>query len=398
MPDAVIVAAARSPIGRARKGSLVSERADDLAAQIARSLFDSLPQFDPAELDEVYAGCGLPGGEQGGNLGRIVPVMLGLDGVPGSTINRYCASSMQTTRMAAHSIWAGEGDAYLSLGVESVSRVGSARNPDPTALECNALFASRAPRVPWRDPRADGLVPDLFVSMGETAENVADIANISRERMDEFAARSQAFAAQAKQDGFWELDITPVTLADGTVVHDDDSPRPGTTLAGLAALEPVFRENGRVTAGNCCPMNDGAAALLVMSDERARALGLTPLARIVSTAASAVSPEIMGLGPVEASRKALKQAALSIEDIGLVEINEAFAAQVIPCYEQLGAPLEKVNVKGGAIALGHPYGMSGARITTTLINALRWEGKRYGLQTMCVAGGQGMAMVIERLG
>jgi acetyl-CoA C-acetyltransferase len=393
----VIVGAARSPIGRAYKGSLIGERADDFAVQLARAVLAQVPGLDPATLDEVILGCSLAGGEQGGNLGRVTPVLLGLDGVPGVTVNKYCASSMQSTRMAAHAIAAGDGDAFLSLGLEMVSRVRDT-NPDPGPAERNPAFTDRGPGSGvWVDPRESGLVPDVFMSMGETAENVASICGVSRSEMDDYAFRSQQLAAQSASDGFWELDITPVTLADGSVLRRDDSPRPGTTREGLAQLDPVFREDGRITAGNCCPLNDGAAALVVMSESRARELGIAPIARILSSASSALSPEIMGLGPVEASRKALRNAGLTADDIDLVEINEAFAAQVIPSYQQLGIPLDKVNVKGGAIALGHPFGMSGARITTTLLNALRVDDKRIGLQTMCVAGGQGMAMVVERL-
>jgi acetyl-CoA C-acetyltransferase len=397
MPEPVIVGAVRSPIGRAYKGSLINERADDLAVQIARAVLASVPQLDPLAIDEVIAGCSLAGGEQGGNIGRIVPVMLGLDTVPGLTVNKYCASSMQSTRMAAHAIAAGDGDVYLSLGVEMVSRVTES-NPDPRPEQRNPAFASRGPGSGvWRDPRSQGRMPDVFISMGETAENIASIKNITRSQMDEFAYLSQQRAAQSAREGFWDVDITPVTLADGTVLATDDSPRGSTTKDGLATLDPVFREDGTVTAGNCCPLNDGAAALVIMSDVRARELGIKPLARILASASSALSPEIMGLGPVEASRKALKLAGLTASDIDLVEINEAFAAQVIPSYQELGFSVDQVNVKGGAIALGHPFGMSGARITTTLLNALRWEDKRIGLQTMCVAGGQGMAMVVERL-
>ncbi|KAE8765892.1 acetyl-CoA C-acetyltransferase [Georgenia thermotolerans] len=397
MPEAVIVAAVRSPIGRAFKGSMVDLRAEDVLAQITRSALAAVPQLDPHTIDEVFLGTGLPAGEQGGNLARVLAVMLGLDGLPGCTVNKYCASSMQTTRMAAQAIRAGDGDVFLSLGVEMVSRIGE-RSPDPTPAERHPMFAPAEPgNGTWTDPRTQGRVPDVFVSMGETAENVASLLGVSRERMDEFALRSQTLAAQRQEEGFWDVDITPVTLPDGTVLARDDSPRPGTSLDKLAALDPVFRQGGRVTAGNACPLNDGAAALVIMSDVRARELGITPLARIVSTAASALSPEIMGLGPVESSRRALRAAGMSVDDLDLVEINEAFAAQVIPSYEDLGVPLEKVNVNGGAIALGHPFGMSGARITTTLLNSLRWHDKGIGLQTMCVAGGQGMAMVLERL-
>jgi acetyl-CoA C-acetyltransferase len=397
VPEVVIVDAVRSPIGRAFKGSLIAERGDDLLVQLVQSIFDRAPELDPATIDEVIVGCGLAGGEQGGNLGRILAVLLGLDSVPGYTLNKYCASSMQSTRAASHAIAAGDGDIFLSLGVEMVSRLAE-RNPDPTPSERNPVFNASAPSPgPWSDPRARGIIPDIFMSMGETAENVADISGVTRAEMDDFAFRSQALAAEGEGNGFWEKDITPVRRADGRLLDTDDSPRASTTREGLAQLEPVFRPDGRVTAGNCCPLNDGAAAILLMSDRRAKALGLRPRARVVSSASSALSPEIMGLGTVDAGRKALYTAGLSVDDIDLIEINEAFAAQAIPTYRKLGFPLEKVNVRGGAIALGHPFGMSGARITTTLLNSLEAADKRYGLQTMCVAGGQGMAMVIERL-
>ncbi|MBO1901440.1 acetyl-CoA C-acetyltransferase [Leucobacter weissii] len=396
MAEPVIVAVGRSAIGRAFKGSLIDVRADDLLLQVTRSVLERVPELDPAQIDEVLLGCSLAAGEQGGNLGRVLPVMLGFDEVPGCTVNRYCASSMQTTRMAEHAIRAGDGQVYLSVGLESVSRVRQP-GPDPLPEERNRMFRPRpAADGEWRDPRDLGLVPDAFVSMGETAENVASRYGVSRLEMDEFALRSQELADERARAGFWEREIVPVTRPDGSVVAADDSPRSGTTLAGLQALDPVFRDGGRVTAGNCCPLNDGAAAVLVMSDTKADQLGLRPLARILSTAVSALSPELMGVGPIEASRRALAKAGLSAGDIDLVEINEAFAAQVIPSYRGLDLPLEKVNINGGAIALGHPFGMSGARITSTLVNSLDWHDKRIGLQAMCVAGGQGMAMVIER--
>lgn len=316
--------------------------------------------------------------------------------MPGYTLNRYCASSLQTTRSAVHAIRAGEGHAYLSLGVESVSRTGE-RGPDPHEHERKPRFAAFTPRSDWRDPRLDGRTPDVFISLGETAENVAQLHGVTRSQMDAFAAESQALAARADQAGFWQRDIVPVTLADGTVISRDDSPRASTTVEGLAGLTPSFRPDGKVTAGNCCPLNDGAAAVLILSEQRAREPGIQPRARIVSTAVSALSPEIMGLGTIEAAQRALAAAGLTGADLDLAEINEAFAAQVIPTYEALGIPREKVNVMGGAIALGHPFGMSGARITSTLLNALEWTGGRWGMQTMCVAGGQGMAMIIERL-
>ncbi|SHG55220.1 acetyl-CoA C-acetyltransferase [Streptoalloteichus hindustanus] len=405
MPEAVIVAAARSPIGRAGKGSLVDIRPDDLTAQVVRAALDKVPQLDPTEIDDLMLGCGLPGGEQGFNMGRVVSVLLGYDHLPGCTVTRYCASSLQTTRMAFHAIKAGEGDVFVSAGVETVSRYAKG-NSDSWPDTRNPLFADaerRNARVAeegaqeWRDPRAAGELPDIYLAMGQTAENLALLKGVSRQEMDEFGVRSQNLAEKAIANGFWAREITPVTLPDGRVVSADDGPRAGTTYEKVSGLKPVFRPDGRVTAGNCCPLNDGAAALVIMSDERARALGVTPLARIVSTGVSALSPEIMGLGPVEASRRALANAGMTIDDIDLVEINEAFAAQVIPSYQDLGIPLEKLNVNGGAIAVGHPFGMTGARITTTLVNSLQFHDKRFGLETMCVGGGQGMAMVIERL-
>lgn len=397
MADAVIVASVRSPIGRAFKGSLAGERADEVLLQTTRALLAQVPELDPHGIDEVLLGCGLAAGEQGGNLARLLPIMLGLDDVPGTTLNRYCASSMQTTRMASQAIRAGDGDVYLSLGLEMLSRV-AARSPDPEPAERHPMFTERSPQPdPWTDPREQGLVPNAFISMGDTAENVAGRHGISRSEMDDFACRSQELAAMHATNGFWKREIVPIELSAGGWLDHDESPRPGTTRSGLAGLQPVFRSDGRVTAGNSCPLNDGAAGLVVMSDERARQLGIRPQARIVSTAVSALSPEIMGLGTVTAGRRALAAAGLRGDQIDVVEINEAFAAQVIPTYRELGFPLERVNSVGGAIAVGHPFGMSGARITTTLINALDWSGGRYGLQTMCVAGGQGMAMVLERL-
>ncbi|HEX8626538.1 MAG TPA: acetyl-CoA C-acetyltransferase [Catenuloplanes sp.] len=413
MPEAVIVATARSPIGRAVKGSLRDLRADDLTATIVRAALDKVPQLDPTTIDDLYLGCGLPGGEQGFNMARVVATLLGLDGLPGATLTRYCASSLQTTRMALHAIRAGEGDVFVSAGVEMVSRYarGSSDWLPPDAREAvgggweNPRFAEAQARSarhaehggPWRDPRQDGDLPDIYLTMGQTAENVAQAYDVSREDMDEFGVRSQNLAEKAIADGFWEREITPVTLPDGRVVSVDDGPRPGVTLESVSALKPVFRPDGRVTAANCCPLNDGAAAVVVMSDTKARELGITPLARIVSTGVTALSPEIMGLGPVDASRQALARAGMTIDDIDLVEINEAFAAQVVPSYRQLEIPIDKLNVMGGAIAVGHPFGMTGARITGTLLNALQWHDKSVGLETMCVGGGQGMAMVVERL-
>ncbi|EGJ76785.1 putative acetyl-CoA acetyltransferase [Streptomyces sp. Tu6071] len=405
MPEAVIVSAARSPIGRAFKGSLKDLRPDDLTATIVRAALDKVPELDPHDIDDLMLGCGLPGGEQGNNLGRVVAVQLGMDYVPGLTVTRYCSSSLQTSRMALHAIKAGEGDVFVSAGVETVSRFVKG-NSDSLPDTRNPLFAEAEARTAavaengadeWHDPREDGLVPDAYIAMGQTAENLALLKGVTRRDMDEFGVRSQNLAEQAIAKGFWEREITPVTTPDGTVVSKDDGPRAGVTLEGVEGLKPVFRPDGRVTAGNCCPLNDGAAALVIMSDTKAAALGLTPLARIVSTGVSGLSPEIMGLGPVEASKQALRRAGLSIGDIDLVEMNEAFAAQVIPSYRDLGVDLDKLNVNGGAIAVGHPFGMTGARITTTLINSLRFHDKQFGLETMCVGGGQGMAMVIERL-
>ncbi|KIZ19128.1 acetyl-CoA C-acetyltransferase [Streptomyces natalensis] len=405
MPEAVIVSAARSPIGRAFKGSLKDLRPDDLTAKIIEAALAKVPELDPTDIDDLMLGCGLPGGEQGHNLGRIVAVQMGMDHLPGCTITRYCSSSLQTSRMALHAIKAGEGDVFISAGVETVSRSvkGSSDGlPDthnPLFADAEARTAARAQEEGsgWHDPREDGLIPDAYIAMGQTAENLARLKGVTRQDMDEFGVRSQNLAEKAIKNGFWEREITPVELPDGTVVSKDDGPRAGVTLEGVQGLKPVFRPDGLVTAGNCCPLNDGAAALVIMSDTKARELGLTPLARIVSTGVSGLSPEIMGYGPVEASKQALRRAGLSISDIDLVEINEAFAAQVIPSYRDLGIDLDRLNVNGGAIAVGHPFGMTGARITTTLINSLQWHDKQFGLETMCVGGGQGMAMVIERL-
>ncbi|MFV2197839.1 acetyl-CoA C-acetyltransferase [Nocardiopsis sp. LOL_012] len=404
MTEAVIVAAARSPIGRAVKGSLKEIRADDLAVQMLRAALDQVPELDPAEIDDLLMGCGQPGGESGFNIARTVAVLAGFDGLPGTTVNRYCSSSLQTTRMAMHAIRAGEGEVFVSAGVEAVSRFASGsadgwpgtRNPVfAQAQDRSAVFAEGGRT--WADPREAGNLPDVYIAMGQTAENVAQLTGTTREEQDAFGVRSQNLAEKAIANGFWERDITPVTLPDGTVVSADDGPRPGTTLEKVAQLKPVFRPDGTVTAGNCCPLNDGAAALVVMSDTKAAQLGLTPLARIVSTGVSALSPEIMGLGPVEASRRALARAGLGIGDIDLVEMNEAYAAQVVPASRELGVDEDRLNVNGGAIAVGHPFGMTGARITTTLINSLRFHDKQFGLETMCVGGGQGMAMVIERM-
>ncbi|MCW2811851.1 MAG: acetyl-CoA acyltransferase [Friedmanniella sp.] len=406
MPEAVVVAAARTPIGRAVKGSLASVRPDDLAAGVIRAALAQVPGLDPAELDDLYLGCAEPRDEHGGNLARRVAVLLGLDGVPAATVNRFCASSVQTARMAFHAIRAGEGDAFVSAGVECVSRYvdfGSAGVDAPGRH--HPAFAAAAARTQeqalsnqrWHDPRRDGELPDVYIAMGQTAENVATLTGISRREADEFGVRSQNLAERALALGLYDDEIAPVTLADGRVVSTDDGPRAGTTLEGVSGLRPVFRPDGTVTAGNCCPLNDGAAAVVIMSDTRAAELGLTPLARIVATGVSGLSPEIMGLGPVEASRRALARARMSVGDLDLVEINEAFAVQVIASARELGVDPERLNVHGGAIALGHPFGATGARIMTTLLHAMRVRDAQFGLETMCVGGGQGMAIVLERL-
>jgi len=407
VPEAVLVAAARSPIGRAVKGSLKDVRPDDLVAQMIRTALDQVPALDRHDVDDVYVGCGLPGGESGFNMARIVNVMNGMDDVPGATVTRYCASSVQTTRMAFHAIKAGEGHAFVSAGVETVSRYAQG-NSDSWPNTRNARYADAMARTAdraehgsgggaWHDPREDGVLPDAYIAMGQTAENVATLRGLTRRELDEFGVRSQNLAEKALADGFWQREITPVTTPDGTVVSADDGPRSGVTLEGVSGLKPVFRPDGVVTAGNCCPLNDGAAAVVVMSDTRAAELGITPLARVVATGVSALSPEIMGLGPVEATRRALTHAGMTIEDMDLVEINEAFAAQVVPSYQDLGIDLDRLNVNGGAIAVGHPFGMTGARLQTTMLNSLEWHDKSIGLVTMCVGGGQGMALILERL-
>ena len=404
MPEAVLVATARSPIGRAVKGSLTSMRPDDLAVQMLQAALAQVPELDPHDIDDLVLGCAQPGGEAGFNMARVVAVLAGMDHLPGTTVNRYCASSLQAIRMAFHAIKAGEGDAFVAAGVEAVSRFGKGI-PDGYPDTENPVFVGAKQRtarlsageLSWADPRSAGELPDMYLAMGETAENVAQLEGISRQEQDAFAVLSQNRAEKATADGFWERDITPVTLADGTVVSRDDSPRAGVTLEAVAQLKPAFRPDGTVTAGNACPLNDGAAAVVVMSDRKAAQLGLTPLARIVSTAVSGLSPEIMGLGPVDASQRALARAGLSVSDIDLVEMNEAFAAQVIPSARRLGVDEDRLNVHGGAIAVGHPFGMTGARIATTLIHALQERDGQFGLETMCVGGGQGMAMVLERL-
>jgi acetyl-CoA C-acetyltransferase len=399
--EAVLVAAGRTAIGRAFKGSLVSERPDDLCAYVVHQVLEQVPELDPHMVEDLLVGCGQPAGEGGFNLARVVAVLAGLDDVPGVTVNRYCSSSLQTIRMAAHAIRAGEGDVFIAAGVETISRFGSgmsdidgAANPlFAEARERRALRSSEGANA-WTPPSG---LPDIYIAMGQTAENVAQLENVSRSQMDEFALRSQELAVAHQRNGFFAQEIIPITRADGTVVDTDDGPRADTSLERLSSLAPVFRPDGTVTAGNACPLNDGAAAVVVMSDVRARELGIRPRARIVSSGLSGLNPEIMGLGPIEASRQALARAQLTMDDIDLVEINEAFAAQVLPSAKHLGVPLSKLNVRGGAIALGHPFGMTGARIMTTLLHSLEQSGGRYGLETMCVGGGQGMAMIIERL-
>ena len=405
MPEAVIVSTARSPIGRAFKGSLVSMRPDDLATQMVRAALDKVPALDPRDIVDLMMGCGQPGGESGFNIARVVAVELGYDFLPGVTVNRYCSSSLQTTRMAFHAIKAGEGDAFISAGVETVSRFASGnadswpdtRNPLFNEARERADAAKEAGATEWTDPRGNGELPDVYIAMGETAENVALHTGISREDQDRWGVRSQNRAEEAINSGFFAREISPVTLPDGTVVSTDDGPRAGTVYEKISALNPVFRPNGTVTAGNACPLNDGAAAVVIMSDTKAKSLGLTPLARIVSTGVSGLSPEIMGLGPIEAVKKALGYAKMSVSDIDLFEINEAFAVQVLGSARELGIDEDKLNVSGGAIALGHPFGMTGARITATLLNNLATHDKTFGIETMCVGGGQGLAMVVERL-
>ena len=404
MPDAVIVATARSPIGRAFKGSLKEVRPDDLAVQMVEATLGKVPQLDRRDIDDLILGCAQPGGESGFNLARVVAILSGMDHLPGTTVNRFCASSLQAIRMAFHAIRAGEGDTFIAAGAETVSRYFKGTTdefPDTENPRVNEARARTKALLhgtePWTDPRSRGLVPDIYIAMGQTAENVAQIEGVTRQAQDEFAVLSQNRAEKAIADGFWARDITPAVLPDGSRLTADDCPRPGTTIEGVSALRPAFRADGTVTAGNACPLNDGAAAVLVMSDVKAAELGITPLARIVSTAVSALSPEIMGLGPVEATQRALARAGLTIADIDLVEMNEAFAAQVAPSVRRLGIDIDKLNVHGGAIAVGHPFGMTGARIATTLIHALQERDLRLGLETMCVGGGQGMAMVLERL-
>ena len=400
MKDAVIVSTARTPIGRASKGSLVDARPDDMSAFIVKDVLNKVEGLDPAEVEDIIWGIGQPGGEGGFNIGRIIAVMNEMQ-VPGVTVNRYCSSSLQTIRMAAHAIKADEGDCFVAGGVETVSRyMNGAADTGPH----NEVFNSAEERSAGRTTgeagnwsASDGL-PDVYIAMGQTAENVAEVLGISRERQDEFGVRSQNRAEAAMKRGFFEQEITPYTLSDGTVVSSDDGIREGTTIEGVSQLNPVFRPGGTITAGNACPLNDGAAAVVVMSDTRAKDLGIQPLARIVASGVSALNPEIMGLGPIDACRQVLDRAGMQMSDIDLVEINEAFAVQVLGSADALGIDIdEQLNINGGAIALGHPFGMTGSRIMTTLINSLQDSDKQFGLETMCVGGGQGMAMIIERL-
>jgi acetyl-CoA C-acetyltransferase len=386
MPEAVIVATARTPIGRAFKGSFVDARPDDMGGFIVDAVMNKVPELDRADVEDVIIGAANGAGEQSMNVARNIALLGGMpDSVPGTTVNRFCASSLQTIRMAYHAIKAGEGDTYVAGGVESVSRTGG-RGFE--ASDMNPRFK----------PGSENFINDVYISMGMTAENVADKYDVTRERMDEVAKMSQDRAVAAQESGFFDREISPYTLPDGTVVSKDDGPRAGTTIEKLASLKPAFREDGRVTAGNACPLNDGAAAVVVMSDEKAKALGIKPLARIVASSVSGLAPEIMGVGPIVAVQKVLAQAGMKINDIDVFELNEAFAAQVIPVCDELGVSIEdQLNPHGGAIALGHPFGMTGARIMTTLINDLQTLDKTYGLETMCVGGGQGMAMIIERL-
>jgi acetyl-CoA C-acetyltransferase len=387
MDEAVIVATARTAIGRAFKGSLKDARPDDMGGFIVRSLMDKVPAVHGSDVVDVMIGAAIGAGEQSMNVGRNIALLAGLpDTVPGTTVNRFCASSLQTIRMAFHAIRAGEGDTYVAGGVESLSRVGGKG------------FGAEDMNPRFTDHSRPDFVNEVYIPMGITAENVAERFGVSREAMDEFAKLSQDRAVEAQKNGVFDLEITPYTLPDGSVVSADDGPRPGTTLERLAQLEPAFKPGGKVTAGNSCPLNDGAAAVLVMSASRARDLGVRPLARIVGSAVSGLAPEIMGVGPIEAVRRVLAQTGMSISDIDVVELNEAFAAQVLPVCDHLGISIEdQLNPHGGAIALGHPFGMTGARIMTTLINDMQTLDKSIGLETMCVGGGQGMAMVIERL-
>ncbi len=385
MPEAVIVDSVRSPIGRAFKGSLTQIRPDDLGAYVVDALLDRNPELDPESVDDLVCGCGLPQGETGHNIGRILVLLSRLpDTVTGATVHRYCASSLQAIRMGFHAIKAGEGDTYIAAGVEHVSRVGPKSEQVMPETQNEKLQGK------------DG-THNAYIAMGETAENVADQWDVSREDMDKYAQRSQERAVESQESGFFRREIVPVELPDGNTVDKDDGPRAGSTVEKLGELKPVFREDGRVTAGNSCPLNDGAAATLIMSEDRARELGLKPRARIIASATSGLEPEIMGVAPIGAIKNVLDRAGMTIDDVDIVELNEAFAAQVLPIADECGIDMEKLNPHGGAIALGHPFGMTGARIMTTLLNDLETDDKQIGVETMCVAGGQGMAMVVERL-
>ncbi len=400
MPEAVIVETARTPIGRAVKGSLAEARPDDMSAFIVKELLNKVPDLDPNSVEDITWGIGQPGGEGGYNIARVIAVMNDMN-VPGVTVNRYCSSSLQTIRMAAHAIKAGEGDCFIAGGVETVSRYGNGasdtgpHNESFAGAEARTAERTQEGAPIWEAPAG---LPDVYIAMGQTAENVQQHTGISRQRQDEFGVRSQNLAEAALNRGFFEREISPYTLPDGTVVSTDDGIRAGTTLEKVSSLNPVFRPDGTITAGNACPLNDGASAVLVMSDTRAKELGLTPKARIVASGVSALNPEIMGLGPIDAVRQVLGRAKMAISDIDLVEINEAFAVQVIGSADELGIDIDsQLNVNGGAIALGHPFGMTGSRIMTTLLNGLEDADKEFGLETMCVGGGQGMAMIVQRL-
>jgi acetyl-CoA C-acetyltransferase len=406
MPEAVIVDAVRTPIGRAFKGSLTQVRPDDLGAYVVDQLLERNPEVRPEDVEDLICGCGLPQGEQSYNVGRIIGLLSRLpDTTTGTTVHRYCASSLQAIRIAAHAVKAGEGDTFIAAGVEHVSRVGP-WSEDGLPQLMGAIIANapdevkgQIPKPEFKNERIDGHDgrTDAYIAMGETAENVAERWDVARDDMDRYAQRSQERAVAAREDGFFDREIVPVELPDGSTVDKDDGPRADSTFEKLNQLKPAFREGGRVTAGNSCPLNDGAAAVLVMSRERADELGLKPRARIVASATSGLEPEIMGVAPIGAIQNVLKRAGMSIGDVDIVELNEAFAAQVIPIAEEIGIDYDKLNPHGGAIALGHPFGMTGARIMTTLLNGLESSDGQIGLETMCVAGGQGMAMVVERL-
>jgi acetyl-CoA C-acetyltransferase len=387
MPEAVIVDAVRTPIGRAFKGSLAQLRPDEMGAFVLDALLERNPQVDPELIEDVYCGVGLPQGLQGFNIARIM-VLLSKQlplGVNGATVSRYCASSLETIRQAANAVQAGQGDAYIAAGVEWVSRY-------------NEAVEGARPQDQNEQLQGRNGQPDAYISMGMTAENVADRYEVSRADMDKYAQRSQELAVESQENGYFDREIVPITLPDGTMIAKDDGPRASSTLEKLSELDPAFREGGKVTAGNSCPLNDGAAAVLVMSADKAAELGLSPRARIITSATAAIEPEYMGVAPIGAIRKVLDRAGMTIGDVDTVELNEAFAAQVIPIMDECDIPLEKMNPHGGAIALGHPFGMTGARIMTTLINGLETDDKTIGLETMCVAGGQGQAMLVERLG